>query len=97
MYISFRANKSCLNDNYLLNWFFCTEFIHQMHNSFEGSVRNTLSYESLERIHISIPNIEEQVKIANFLSSIDTKIDVENQFLQELKEQKKYLLANLFI
>lgn len=45
----------------------------------------------------NIPCIEEQTKIANFLSSIDTKIDLENQILQKLEEQKKFLLQNLFI
>ena len=51
----------------------------------------------MSKIKIEFPSLQEQAKIANFLSSIDTKIDVEYQFLKELKEQKKYLLANLFI
>lgn len=45
----------------------------------------------------NIPCIEEQTKIANFLSSIDAKIDTENQLLQKLEEQKKFLLQNLFV
>lgn len=45
---------------------------------------------------VGVPCLEEQTKIANFLSSIDTKIDVEAQLLQKLEEQKKYLLQHLF-
>lgn len=45
----------------------------------------------------NIPSIAEQTKIANFLSSIETKIDVEIQVLQKLEEQKKFLLQNLFV
>ncbi len=97
LYVSFRADNNHLIDNYLLNWFFCTEFIHQMHNSFEGSVRNTLSYESLERINISIPNIAEQIKVSDYLSSISSKIEIETHILQKLEEQKQYLLQNMFV
>ncbi|MDV3936928.1 hypothetical protein CMT78_04005 [Elizabethkingia anophelis] len=97
LYVSFRADNKHLIDNYLLNWFFCTEFIHQMHNSFEGSVRNTLSYESLERINISIPDITEQIKVSDYLSSISSKIEIETNILQKLEGQKTFFLANLFI
>ncbi|RQP09786.1 MAG: restriction endonuclease subunit S, partial [Chryseobacterium sp.] len=48
-------------------------------------------------LEISLPTLSEQQKVASFLSSIDTKIDIENQILQKLEEQKKYFLANLFI
>ncbi|MDD3771079.1 MAG: restriction endonuclease subunit S [Weeksellaceae bacterium] len=52
----------------------------------------------LKRLKIEISLAEnEQQKIANFLSSIDSKIDIENQILQKLEEQKKYFLANMFI
>lgn len=34
------------------------------------------------------PIVEEQKKIAISLSSIDTKIDIENQLLQRLEEEK---------
>lgn len=48
-------------------------------------------------ISVSFPSIEEQTKIANFLSSIDSKIDVETQLLQKLEAQKKFLLQNMFV
>lgn len=48
-------------------------------------------------IAIKIPSLKEQTKIADFLCSIDLKIDVENQILQKLEEQKKYLLQNMFV
>lgn len=40
---------------------------------------------------------DEQVKIANLFSSIDRKIEIEKQLLEQYKIQKKYLLQNLFI
>ena len=46
---------------------------------------------------VSLPCIEEQNKIANFLSSIETKIGIEIKLLQKLERQKKFLLQNLFV
>jgi type I restriction enzyme S subunit len=46
---------------------------------------------------IGLPSFPEQTKIANFLSAIDSKIDIENQLLQKLEEQKKFLLHNMFM
>lgn len=44
-----------------------------------------------------IPDIKEQTKIANFLSFIDKKIDVEKRILEQYENQKKHLLQNLFV
>lgn len=49
------------------------------------------------KFEINFPCIEEQIKIAIFLSTIDEKIEVENLLLNQLQTQKKYLLSNLFI
>ena len=46
---------------------------------------------------LKIPCIEEQTKIANFLSSIQEKIETEKQILEKLEQQKKFLMANLFV
>ena len=57
----------------------------------------TYTIESANKTIIPIPIFSEQTKIANFLSAIDSKIDMENQLLQKLEEQKKYLLQNMFV
>jgi type I restriction enzyme S subunit len=46
---------------------------------------------------ILVPSFDEQTKIANFLSEIDGKIEIEKQLLVQYENQKKYLLQNLFI
>ena len=46
---------------------------------------------------IEMPLIEEQIIIANFLSCIDQKVNLEIALLQQLKSQKQYLLQQLFI
>jgi type I restriction enzyme S subunit len=97
LYISFKANNKFLSDNFLWYWFSTTEFTQQMNNFFEGSVRNTLSYENLIKMIIPIPSLKEQTKIANFLSKISDRIEVEKKFLNQLEAQKTYLLQQMFI
>ena len=96
LYISFSSNKNYLVDQFLLNWFSVQEFTRQMNSSFEGSVRNTLSFESLSRMTISFPSVEEQIKIANFLSSIDIKINHCKLQLLKMEVWKKGLLQQMF-
>ena len=68
-----------------------------MNSSFEGSVRNTLSYESLGRMKMVLPPIDKQQEIASILSSFDKKLSIERQILAQYQNQKKYLLQNMFI
>ena len=68
-----------------------------MNSSFEGSVRNNLSYDALSSFNILLPILEEQQKIADFLSSIDNKIESIEKELERLKEFKKGLFQQMFV
>lgn len=48
-------------------------------------------------LDIFVPCIEEQNKISNFLSSIDDKIEENQEILEKTKEFKKSLLQQMFI
>lgn len=96
LYISFRAVEDLLVDAFLLEWFTTQQFIKQMNSSFEGSVRNTLSYESLRKIDITFPCVEEQNKIANFLSAIDDKINHCQSQIEKMEVWKKGMLQQMF-
>lgn len=97
LYVSFYANNIYVNDIFLLNWFFSLPFYKQMSSSFEGSVRNNLSYDTLSNFNILLPVLEEQQKIADFLSSIDRKIENIEKELEGLKEYKKGLLQQMLV
>ena len=56
----------------------------------------TISQEDIAHIKFLIPTLPEQQKIANFLSTLDEKIDVEKQILDKLKLAKKGLLQQMF-
>ena len=52
----------------------------------------------MSEIPITIPrDIEEQTKIANFLSTIDQKIEVVAQQIEQAKQWKKGLLQQMFV
>ncbi|MCY6411613.1 restriction endonuclease subunit S [Acinetobacter sp. VNH17] len=51
----------------------------------------------LSKIDIKLPCLEEQTKIANFLSVIDQKIEVVAQQIEQAKQWKKGLLQQMFV
>lgn len=55
----------------------------------------TLNTESLNSIEIQLPCFEEQEKIANFLSDIDSKIELLENKLELLKNEKKGMMQKL--
>lgn len=63
----------------------------------QGSTRYNLSKNELMKMNVNIPCLEEQQKIANFLSYIDTIIEKEKQKLEYLREWKKGLLQQMFV
>jgi len=74
---------------------------HHMKNMIKqscvGSVRDTLNFAGLCFFDVQLPSLEEQQKIANFLSSIDDQIAIVQKQLDKTKQYKKALLQQLFI
>jgi type I restriction enzyme S subunit len=62
-----------------------------------GTSQTVLSINDLKKIKILLPSEEEQTKIANFLSSINTKIEQTRKQLGQTKEFKKSLLQQMFV
>jgi type I restriction enzyme S subunit len=69
----------------------------QIQKESQGSKVLSISAVRLSKVSLTIPCIDEQTKIVNFLSSIDTKIDIENRLLNKLEEQKKFLQQQMFV
>ncbi len=62
-----------------------------------GTTISYLSREQFERFEISIPSLQEQQKIADFLSGIDRTIEIVNSQIEKTKEYKKGLLQQMFV
>ncbi len=56
-----------------------------------------ISKTNLGKIELSVPCLEEQTKIANFLSAIDQKIEVVAQQIEQAKMWKKGVLQQMFV
>lgn len=57
----------------------------------------SINQTDLKKVKLIIPSFTEQEKIANFLSSIDRKIELIEQELEKNKEFKKGLLQQMFV
>ena len=96
MYICFHTKRLVLPE-YLEIFFYTQSFKHEMYKRLEGSVRLCLSFEGLTNIPIFIPEITTQREISIKVNSIETKIGIEETYLNALKVQKQYLLKHMFI
>ena len=90
-------NHSKINSLFLLYLMGRKEFYKPLEDFATGSGSKRIHENTLLGIKIPFPSPPEQTKIANFLSAIDSKIDIESQLLQKLEEQKKFLLQNMFV
>ena len=62
-----------------------------------GARINQITTGTLNEFTFDFPCLEEQTKIANFLSSIDQKIEVTAQQIEQAKQWKKGLLQQMFV
>ncbi|MDV3813605.1 restriction endonuclease subunit S [Elizabethkingia anophelis] len=76
--------------------FFCLKYFN-----FEkykvGSGIPHIYFKDYGETFIYCPPLEEQNKIESLLSSIDSKINIETQYIKELKEQKTFLFQQMFV
>ena len=63
----------------------------------QGSTRFNISKAKLTEIPVYLPAIQEQQKIADFLSMLDLRIEQLSQKVELLKEQKKGLIQQMFV
>lgn len=62
-----------------------------------GTTVSSLRQDNFLKCKVLLPCLQEQQKIANFLSTIDTKLEKEEEKLETLKEWKKGLLQQMFV
>ncbi|MCT4299396.1 restriction endonuclease subunit S [Elizabethkingia anophelis] len=96
LYVCFKTTDA-VDDEFLFHYLRTDIFRKEVLRSVEGGVRDYLFYENFSRIKINLPDLEEQIKIAHFLSKFDEKINLESDLLAQYEHQKKYLLQNLFV
>lgn len=90
-----RGKKNKLETDYLYYWL--KNYVDILLNKSQGSVFNTINLSTFDDIKIDLPNIENQRSISNFLTSLDNKIQINNQINQELESMAKTLYDYWFV
>ena len=86
-----------LNPLYASYFFRDSSFRNKLVKIAQGSTRYNISKSEFIKLEISLPCIEEQARIASFLSAVDEKIKEEKGILALYLTQKSYLLRQMFI
>ena len=93
----FRVDKSLLYPSFSQFLFRSGDFRKKMIPLAQGSTRYNISKSAFVKLNINLPSIAEQTKIANFLSELDTKIEVLSTSIENTQTFKKGLLQQLFV
>ncbi|WP_436967020.1 restriction endonuclease subunit S [Staphylococcus xylosus] len=76
--------------------YFNSQMKYEFAKRVEGASVSNLYYSYLKDINLRIPTIEEQQKIGIFFSKLDRQIELEEQKLEKLEEQKKGYMQKIF-
>lgn len=90
-----KTNLNQLSKNYL---YYILDYItDKMKNTSNGSTMLHITKGGIEKLRIDLPYLQEQIKIANFLITIDEKITQSQTYLDTVKQYKQGLLQQMFI
>nr|WP_026215604.1 restriction endonuclease subunit S [Porphyromonas levii] len=76
-------------------YYFLSQFNFRQYVS--GSGIPHIYFKDYSKTSLPLPSLAEQKKIAEFLSLIDERIEVEEKLLGKYEEQKRYLLRKMFV
>ncbi len=100
LYICFRFNEKVSLD-FMEQYFETGLQNREIENVAQEGARNhgllNIGVNDFFEIDLKIPCLEEQIKIANFLSAIDKKITLVNDQIEKTKTYKKGLLQQMFV
>ena len=84
-----------INSKYL--FYQLQKITNQIYSFAGGAAQSGINKSNIEKLKIQQPIHEEQTKIADFLTAIDTKINQVSDQIEQTKSFKKGLLQKLFI
>jgi len=86
--------KDICNNIFIFNWLKRNK--HELEKRANGSTFTEISKSEIENIQINLPPLEEQTKIAKFLSLIDERIETQRKIIAHLETLIKGIINNIF-
>ena len=93
----FKNFKNNVNSKYIYYWIKSPLTQQKFINIAIGSAQKALTIDSLKKLDIYLPQLEEQEKIANILSSLDDKIELNNEMNKTLEEMAQSIFKRWFV
>ena len=84
-------------DNFYYHWFKSRFGQHMLQSIVTGSAQPKFNKTNFRDLHIPVPPIGEQKRIADFLSSLDDKIELNRQINDNLEQQAQALFNHYFV
>lgn len=92
-----RADEKELHSRYLYFLLSSKEYFQTIKQYASGSAQPQLTISSLTKVPLKYPSYESQIEIANFLASIDDKIELNNQMNETLEAMARAIFKEWFI
>ena len=93
----FKNFKNNVNSKYIYYWIKSPLTQQKFINIAIGSAQKALTIDSLRKLDIYLPPLEEQEKIASILSSLDDKIELNNEMNKTLEEMAESIFKRWFV
>lgn len=90
-----RVSKN-ISSKYILQYMCCEKYFSNVQELLAGGTRQRISRKNLEKISIPTPCLEEQEKIASFLTSIDNLIFAQESNISILETYNRGLISKIF-
>ena len=95
--LTLRGKKEYLLNDYLMYYLMSNEGKHQLTSRQSGTTVTGIKQKEFRKCLISIPPFEEQKAIAHLLSTIDEKIEVNNQINKTLENIAQEIFKKWFV
>ena len=83
--------------NYMFLYYLLKQSVNILKHNTHGSVFDTITRETFDGIPIKLPPLSTQQKIAQILSSLDDKIELNNKINDNLEQQAQAIFKSWFV
>jgi len=91
----YRVNKDYLLSNYLLNYFRSPTYQEQLRTVMGQTTRNQVPITGQQKLFVLVPDVREQKKISEIITSLDDSILSKKNKLKQTQSLKKSLMQYL--